>query len=404
MTPPARRDVTRDVRVARVRITSLTVILVVVVLVVGMVAVLSYTRHQLVARADERLQSAVRAAETFRSSDLQVSPDTIDSPVQFIDEQGAVAFASRPLADDRALWGPGESRDPHTVRSESLGPTRIVVTRFPTGWLVMAESLGPIERDLRVLRNALLVALPIAAALTAGIVWVAVGRALRPVVAVRRREERLVADVSHELKSPIAGMRVLLETEADDPDEIVRNRRSTLTELSRLEVLTSRLLQLAAPADASSSIAPVDLDEVVLREATRYSDRSRVRIDTSAVEPGQVVGDQVAMESLVDNLLSNACRYARSAVVVTVTEHAGRVELIVEDDGPGIPPDEREAVFERFTRLDPSRSRADGGAGLGLAIARDVVEDHHGRIVVDASSLGGARVVVTVPASTRPPG
>jgi len=400
VTAAARRDVERDVRVARVRITALTVVLVLVVMILGMFAVLAYTRHQLVDQADGRLERTIRAAKTFRGSDVQASPDDVDTPVQFIDDQGAVQFTSRPLAGDGALWQPGDSVEPHTVHSDAIGPSRIAVIRFPGGWLVMAESLGPIERDLRVLRNALLVALPVAAALTAWIVWVAVGRAFRPVVAARRREEQLVADVGHELKSPIAGMRLLLETESDDPSEVLRNRRSALTELSRLEAVTSRLLEHGVAAGPSSAPGPVDLDEIVQREAVRYASRTTVRIDSRGVRPAQVVGDEAALESLVDNLLSNACRHAVGVVAATVGEASGVVTFVVEDDGAGIPADQREAVFERFTRLDPSRSRTDGGAGLGLAIVRNVVAAHGGSVAIDASPLGGARVTVTLPAST----
>ncbi|MBV9286093.1 MAG: hypothetical protein JO176_15835 [Acidimicrobiia bacterium] len=100
------------------------------------------------------------------------------------------------------------------------------------------------------------------------------------------------------------------------------------------------------------------------------------------------------------NLLDNACRYAAHDVRMSVARVNGDVCLRVDDDGPGIPVDDRARVFERFTRLDPARVHGESGAaGLGLALVRSVVERHHGSVVVDEAPSGGARLEVTLPAS-----
>ena len=117
-----------------------------------------------------------------------------------------------------------------------------------------------------------------------------------------------------------------------------------------------------------------------------------------------MLGDRQQLARVVSNLADNAIRHATTTVSFTLTETNGRAILTVADDGIGIPEDRRQQVFERFTRLDDSRATATGGAGLGLAIARAIVEAHGGTLVVEADDSGGARFVATIPRSGPPPG
>jgi signal transduction histidine kinase len=144
---------------------------------------------------------------------------------------------------------------------------------------------------------------------------------------------------------------------------------------------------------------PVDVDEVVLRVVGRCARPSGVQVDVSGVSGGQVLGIEDDLERMIENLVSNAVRHATTSVEITVAERRGEVLLTVGDDGPGIPPERREQVFERFTRIDGARSRDRGGAGLGLAIARAIAHAHAGSIGVGQSATGGALFVVTLPAS-----
>jgi signal transduction histidine kinase len=151
-------------------------------------------------------------------------------------------------------------------------------------------------------------------------------------------------------------------------------------------------------APAARDDRPVDLDDLVLMEARRQRDGG-ARIDVSGVSAGQVAGHPVLLGQAVRNLLANAVRHARDRVTVTLDEHDDRVLLVVDDNGPGIPEEERSRVFERFVRLDESRARDDGGgAGLGLAIVRKVVESSGGTVVVGDAPGGGARMTVSLPA------
>jgi signal transduction histidine kinase len=141
----------------------------------------------------------------------------------------------------------------------------------------------------------------------------------------------------------------------------------------------------------------VDLDDVARTEAARL--RDGLVVDTSRVGDGRVLGDELALGQVVRNLLDNAARHAQGRVEVSVNRNGHRVVLTVDDDGAGIPEDQRERVFERFVRLDEARARDDGGSGLGLAIVREITRAHGGEAAVNASPLGGARFTVDLPAA-----
>ena len=111
-------------------------------------------------------------------------------------------------------------------------------------------------------------------------------------------------------------------------------------------------------------------------------------------------GDPAALSRVVVNLLENATRYAAGRVNIALAESDETATLTIDDDGPGIPPEHRHRVFERFARLDQARDRDHGGAGLGLSIAKEVIDHHGGTISVDEGPMRGARVAVCLPTST----
>ena len=144
-------------------------------------------------------------------------------------------------------------------------------------------------------------------------------------------------------------------------------------------------------ASQDAAVAPpttaVDLDDLVMERASALRAASTLTVDTSAVSGGQVLGSQEDLRRMVDNLAANAARHARSTVRFRVAESPGWVQLVVSDDGPGVPDADRARVFERFTRLDEARDRDRAGAGLGLAIVAGVVARHHGIVAVDADPI-----------------
>jgi signal transduction histidine kinase len=196
-------------------------------------------------------------------------------------------------------------------------------------------------------------------------------------------------------------MRSELEVDLAHPEtaDPLVTHRSVLEELGALQHLVDDLLQLARSADGTLPLQEemVDLDDLVLEEARLMRAAGGIEIRTADVSAAQVRGDRQQLARVVRNLCDNALRHAASRVELGAYEHDGYVVVTVTDDGPGIPPSERERIFERFARLDAARDQSSGGTGLGLAIARDVVRRHHGTITVEAPDGGGVRFVVTLP-------
>jgi signal transduction histidine kinase len=212
-----------------------------------------------------------------------------------------------------------------------------------------------------------------------------------------------VADASHELRTPLTSIRANSGLLLGRADVSVEDRRSALSDLAseaeRMSRLVHDLLTLAR-ADAGQHLerAPLDLARLVAevgRQAqTLYADRD-IRVDSAAA---RVDGNANALRQLQWILLDNAARFAGpgGSVCLTVTAKEGCVELRVADDGPGIPPADRERIFDRFFQAD--LSRAGGGVGLGLSIARWIAVEHGGRIAADSNADGrGAVFSVELP-------
>ena len=203
-------------------------------------------------------------------------------------------------------------------------------------------------------------------------------------VRVERLRKDFVANVSHELKTPLAGLSLLGGTMAralDDDLETARDFAARLEEeVRRLTVLVDDLLDLSFQ--------------------TRAHERG-IELEIDALVPAPVRGDQVALSTLVRNLVDNALRYTEPGgrVAVTTTILDGRVSVTVEDDGIGIPRDDRERIFERFYRVDKARSRRTGGTGLGLSIVRNVAQLHGGTVKVESAVGVGSTFTVEFPAA-----
>jgi signal transduction histidine kinase len=301
--------------------------------------------------------------------------------------------------------------------------------------LVTAATDG-IDNSVRRVRVLLWLAVPVVMAAAAVLTWMLAGRSLRPVAAitartreirsstlhervpvpraddeiaalanemntmldrVQREDERrrqFVSDASHELRSPIATIRAQAEAALADDDQ--RDlAEGVLAEAERMSALVDDLLALARHDEqlpAPRSI--VDLDDIVYGEAARTR---RVPIDLRGVSAGQVRARADELARVVVHLLDNAARHASSRVEVSLNADEHALTLTVDDDGAGIPVDERERVFERFVRLDDARDRDAGGAGLGLAVVATVVRASGGTIVAEDSPLGGARLRATFP-------
>ncbi|MDX6471983.1 MAG: two-component system, OmpR family, sensor kinase [Gaiellaceae bacterium] len=217
---------------------------------------------------------------------------------------------------------------------------------------------------------------------------------LRALEASERKLRRFVADASHELRTPLAAVRAYAELftrgAAERPDDLKRSMSGISRESERMSVLVDDLLLLARLDEGRPLVLePVQLGEVVAEavETAHMVDPERmVEVDA---DPVVVLGDRERLRQAVDNLLSNVRSHTPAGAPARVRLHEadGMARLEVADSGPGMDPEQCEHVFERFYRADPSRSRASGGAGLGLSIVAAVVEAHGGQ--VSASSVPG---------------
>jgi signal transduction histidine kinase len=213
--------------------------------------------------------------------------------------------------------------------------------------------------------------------------------------AARGRQRAFVADAAHELRSPLASMRTQLEV-AQHLGEGGELTSDLLADVTRLSGLVEDLLLLArSGGDAKRPPVRESLDVTALLAATasRYAG-ARVPVSVSAGPTLYASANPEELRRVVANLVDNAVRHASSSVVLAAHEETGRAVLTVADDGPGIPADERERVFERFARLDDARDRDAGGTGLGLAIVRELLRRSDGSISLQDNPSGSGLVAV----------
>ncbi|MGW2203015.1 HAMP domain-containing sensor histidine kinase [Streptomyces sp. NPDC001774] len=325
-----------------------------------------------------------------------------------------------------------------TVDGESddyrFSEVEVTDRRDETVRVFAGASLGAQRDAVSTAATAMLVGLPLLLGVVAGVTWLVTRRALRPVESIRRemaeitssqdlsrrvpepathdevarlarttnetltalessveRQRRFVADASHELRSPIASLRTQLEVGAAHPELL--DVPGAVEDTVRLQHLAADLLLLAR-LDAGERLAgaPVDLAALATEAAA-----GRRGVTVEAAESVQVSGSRGRLGRVLGNLLDNAVRHARAEVTVTVRREGDRAVLGVADDGPGVPEADRERIFERFVRLDDARTRDEGGAGLGLAIARDVAVRHGGTLTVGEAPAGGALFELVLP-------
>ncbi|MEP6696102.1 MAG: ATP-binding protein [Pseudonocardiales bacterium] len=236
----------------------------------------------------------------------------------------------------------------------------------------------------------------------------AFNRMATELAAVDRQRRDLVANASHELRTPITALQALLENLVDGVEQPDPNTlRVALAQTERLGRLVGQLLDLSL---LESGEARVDPEPVALREFVDQALHEAelagrdVRL-TGDIAPADltVVADPARLHQVLANLLDNASRHSPPGglVAVVARPYAEGVRLAVCDEGPGIPAGERDRVFERFSRLDGGRATREGGAGLGLAIAREVVELHGGALRAEDNDPAGCRMVVDLPARSR---
>lgn len=433
----------------RVRVTVIAAVAVAVGLgVAGLLLVVSL-RSGLIAGLDDAAQSraadAVGALARGDTASAVSSTGGDSSLVQVLGPDGQVLASSAALAGVAPLVQvpppPGTAlpdevsigeRDYRAYAASAAGGSTVVVV----------TPLADVEEAMVQLGARVLLGAPVLLVLICGAVWVLIGYTLHTVDRLRgqvaelsaagldrrvdlpvardevrelavtmnglldrlqrsaQAQRRFVADAAHELRSPLAALHARLEVNerAADPDRWLQAAPEMLQDTRRLASLVDDLLALAR-LDESPRLRraePVDLDEIVFAEVARLRETTTVILDTRRVSAGLVRGDPDLVGRIVGNVLSNAVRHATAVVRVSVAAVDAQVEFSVADDGPGVPPAERERVFERFHRLEEARARDGGGSGLGLAIVRDAVRAHGGAVSMQ-DACPGALVTVWLP-------
>ncbi|UVJ39671.1 cell wall metabolism sensor histidine kinase WalK [Arthrobacter sp. CJ23] len=220
-------------------------------------------------------------------------------------------------------------------------------------------------------------------------------------------QRRFISDASHELRSPLATLSAAVEIAAADSSGATWEAMKEVLagETARMRYLVQDLLTLARTNDDGLrlDVKDVDLDDVLNDEVRRLRSTSKHEIE-ALLEPARVTGDVRRLGQAVRNVLDNAERYAQSRISIQVRNSLDGVLLTIDNDGPPVPIAERERIFERFVRLDESRSRESGGSGLGLAIADAIMSAHGGRILSTATPGGGCRFELAFPGQTESPG
>jgi signal transduction histidine kinase len=446
------RGLTRHGLSLRARLLALGVTGVALALALGslmLYAVLTVTVNRTV---DDSAFASARVVAAMVDSNTVPDPLPVSGSqvVQVVDSSGAMVSAS--VSADRLtplLRSPelakalaGERISVPGARAGLAGNLRAIAVQAgpPSGprSIIVAVPVNDIEESQRVLRNTLLVTYPPLVVIMALIAWRVIGWTLRPVetlrsgaarisgsdqderlavpesadeiralaltlndmldrlAAARGRQRAFVADAAHELRSPLASMRIQLEV-AQHLGEGGQLSADLLADVTRLSALVEDLLLLArAGSDANHPPVRESLDvrALLVTTANRYAG-ARVPVTVTAGPSVYASANSEELRRVLANLVDNAVRHARSTVSLEARAEGGRAVLTVVDDGPGIPADERERVFERFARLDDARDRDAGGTGLGLAIVRELLRRSDGSISLqdNPSGTGVAAVV-----------
>lgn len=420
-------------------------------------------QHVLLATAEEQARVVVAMNPELTPPFQLPASQTLESGLVQVLHFGKVVAASRPLRSKPPLWIPGDprirtndyvlagqARDVHVVSIPvSTGKTR--------GYVVVVTSLDQYDKSLVYIQRLMEIGMPALLFVVGLICWLIIGRALRPIEALRRqvaevaavsgdyrvpepatddevgrlartlnsmldrleasakRERRFVSDASHELRSPIANIRTEIEVALHHPDraEWRTVASEVLAQDERMANLVESLLILARSDEgriaAESASVATDLSAVaesVVAAACADSARVGGPVITSRlpIAPIEVRMPSVYLERLVGNLVDNARRYARRTVDVSAEVEGAYGRLVVSDDGPGVPMQDRMRVFERFVRLDEARDRVQGGFGLGLAIVADLCRAFGGDVSVGDAGPGrdGAVFSVRIPLARVP--
>jgi signal transduction histidine kinase len=407
----------------------------------------------LVRQLDARLEAQAEGAAQWIGSGRHPNrlagrlASVVGAEITLLDRDGAVVGYADPRSDPQpGVTGesvpdprtpdlPGQNDQPEVILARERGRGHATRAPSPSGeamrYVAVATAdghvlrlgvpLAGIEATLRAMRYRLLFAAVLAMA-AAVVLGLGASRVLERLTSERDRLSALlaqvrrlevvrrdfVANVSHELRTPVTAIQGYAETLLETrPDEPTRERflATIHRHAQRLGRLLEDLLRLSAIESQSPEGAvrePVPLRALAMLVAQTVEERRREKgatIDIDVPDTAVARGDPAGVEQVLENLVDNALKYGPAGVHVRVAaERAGAsVRVTVTDDGPGIAAEHLPRIFERFYRVDPARSREQGGAGLGLAIVKHLVESMNGAVTATSEPGKGCQLAVTLP-------
>ena len=369
--------------------------------------------------------------------------------------EGALETASHAASGEGSPEGEGSEHSEssgHIEGSEATEPSRLSSavpdsesTNDARLQQIADASIAETRAGVDAASRALWIIVPAVGAILALAIWAAVGQVLRPVRAISgrvaaisgstldervpepdsedeiaelaalmnemlnrlqaasNRQRAFTADASHELRAPLSTLLAAAEVAevSSDPQKLQELSVKIGGEARRMQDLIADLLDLARLDDQRREelLHTVDL-RAVCEQAIERVNGQGVAVTLAGTAESPIVGIESQIERAVFNLVDNAVAHADQQVLVTLVESATSAAVVVEDDGPGIPPEDRVRVLDRFVTLDESRQRRTGSSGLGLSLSHAIAERHQGSIdVTDSEQLGGARVTIELPLS-----
>lgn len=391
------------------------------------------------------IQTLIESGNTPRSIAID---DEEDAVVQVINHQGRVIAASTNIDGQPALVTAPIRRGSLLLSVPVDDHPFLIVTQQAAGaegplTIISGRSTEAVQQTVGILVGPLAIGLPLLALLVGIATYYLTGTTLRPVERIRahvaelqstdltslvpvpdsedeiarlaatmndmlgrldtaqRQQQQFVADASHELRSPIATIRQLAEVALIHPDRLdVDLLRDIHAEDLRLQQLVDDLLLLARSDETGRDgrrQSTIDLDDLALAEAARVRATTTLDVDTTGIGPARTTGSADQIGRAVRNLVDNAIRHAGGDIALSTSADGDRAHFCVADDGDGVPDGERDRIFGRFVRLDNARARDAGGAGLGLAIVRQIAVSHGGTVTVRDGIRGGARFDLSLP-------
>ncbi|MGV9674012.1 ATP-binding protein [Nocardia sp. NPDC003482] len=434
----------------RVRSALIVAVVVATSLIVATVSLTLVLYRSLITTSDdaattriEQIGEQLNAQPVAALDPTVLATDARVAAVQILDAGGAVVRGpGRPLTAARPPAGSVAHDLPGVDDSETRLSAATFVTAHGPYTVIVAMDDDEIEDTVELVAALVAIGGPLIVAVAAGTAYVMTGRSLRSVERIRARvatiggsglaervpvpvprdeiaalahtmndmlarleagraaQRRFVADASHELRSPLTTITTGLELGVARPDmlDTALVRDTLLPEAARMQHLIDDLLLLAQADEHGLPVrrTDVDLDHLLTGEADRIRGDTGLRV-TCTTRPVRVTADPRQISRAVRNILDNAARFAETGIDILLTADEHSAHLTITDDGPGIPTEARDRVFDRFYRVQTDRARDTGGFGLGLAIVAEILTAHDGRIRLGDAAPHGTTVTIDLP-------